>query len=35
MPKDIPTDFVPLSIPVPPMLEAAIGYEGAARWVAF
>jgi len=24
-----------LRIPVPPMLEEALGYDGSARWVAF
>jgi hypothetical protein len=27
--------FTPLRIPVPPILERAIGYDGEARWVAF
>jgi hypothetical protein len=27
--------FQPLSLPVPPMLEAALGYPGTARYVAF
>lgn len=27
--------LTPLAAPVPPMLEAAIGYDGPARWVAF
>ncbi len=27
--------LTPLDAPVPPMLEAAIGYDGPARWVAF
>lgn len=31
----IPTTFKRLEAPVPPMLEAAIGYEGDARYVAF
>jgi hypothetical protein len=29
------TTLIPLDAPVPPMLEAAIGYDGDARWVAF
>ena len=28
-------DLVALDLPVPPMLEAALGYEGPARWVGF
>lgn len=31
----IPPDFVALGLEVPPMLEAALGYEGPARWVGF
>jgi hypothetical protein len=27
--------LTPLTIPVPPMLEKALGYAGASRWVAF
>ena len=27
--------LTPLSLPVPPMLEEALGYTGTARWVAF
>jgi hypothetical protein len=27
--------LIPLDLPVPPMLEEALGYAGASRWVAF
>jgi hypothetical protein len=29
------SNLIPLDLPVPPMLEAALGYDGPARWVAF
>lgn len=30
-----PTDLIALDLPVPPMLETALGYDGPARWVSF
>jgi hypothetical protein len=35
MSQSLISSLTPLAIPVPPMLEAALGYAGAARWVAF
>jgi hypothetical protein len=35
LPTPFQLDITPLDAPVPPMLEAAIGYAGAARLVAF
>ena len=30
-----PTGLIALQVPVPPMLEAALRYDGPARWVSF
>jgi hypothetical protein len=35
MSQSLMSPLTPLTIPVPPMLEEALGYAGASRWVAF
>jgi hypothetical protein len=35
MSQSLVSPLTPLDLPVPPMLEEALGYAGASRWVAF
>lgn len=35
MSESLLSTFTPLALPVPPMLEEALGYTGPSRWVAF